>query len=422
MRASATTASAHLAIFVRSLAGGGAERNMTQLAGGLAELGHRVDLVLARPGGDFAGEVPPGVRRVDLGGPQWGRTVAALMRDRATARALAPSLISAHPPAVLACAPALAGYLRAERPDALLSALVYANVAALWARRLAGTDTRVVVSERNAVFARVGGDARRRIQRIPELLRRFYPEADAIACVSGGVADDVARATGIPRERICATWSPVVTPGLAAGARPDPPHAWLAPGAPPVVLGVGKLKPQKRFDTLVLAFARLRATRPARLVILGRGPQRQPLLALARRLGVAQDVLLPGFASDPFAWMRHAAVFALSSAWEGLPSVLIQALACGCPVVSTDCPHGPREILEGGAHGPLVPVGDDAALARALAGVLDQPPPAAALRRRAEAFAVAPVVAATLPLLLGADAPRRPSSSAASRSATASTV
>jgi glycosyltransferase involved in cell wall biosynthesis len=415
-------ASVHLAVFVRSLAGGGAERNMAQLAGGLAERGHRVDLVLARGGGAFAGEVPPGVRCVDLGGPRWGRMAAALLRDRPTARALLPSLLSAHPPAVLASAPALADYLRAERPEAVFSALVYSNVTALWARRLAGTRTRIVVSERNAVFARMQGDARRRIQRIPELLRRFYPEADGIACVSGGVADDVAIATGIPRERIHATWSPIVTRGLAAGARPAPPHPWLAPGAPPVVLGVGKLKPQKGFDTLVRAFARLRAEREARLVILGRGPERGRLLALARRLSVADDVLLPGFAGDPFSWMRHAAVFALSSAWEGLPSVLIQALACGCPVVSTDCPHGPREILEGGALGPLVPVGDDAALAGALARVLDQPPTADALRRRAEAFAVAPVVDATLPLLLGAPARRSPSSSVASRAATASTV
>jgi glycosyltransferase involved in cell wall biosynthesis len=421
MPAGSDAGPARLAIFVRSLAGGGAERNMAQLAGGLAERGHRVDLVLGRGGGAFAGEVPPGVRRVELGGPRWGRTAAALLRDPAAARVLLPSLVSAHPPAVLACAPPLADYLRAERPDALFSALVYSNVAALWARRLAGTDTRVVVSERNAVFARVDGDPRRRTRRIPELLRRFYPEADAIACVSGGVADDVARATGIPRERIRATWSPVVTPGLAT-ARSEPPHAWLAPGAPPVVLGVGKLKPQKDFETLVRAFARLRAERAVRLVILGQGPQRSRLEDLARRLGIAEDVLLPGFASDPFAWMRHAAVFALSSAWEGLPSVLIQALACGCPVVSTDCPHGPREILEGGVHGPLVPVGDDAALAGALARVLDQPPAADALRRRAAAFSVAPVVEATLPLLIGAPAPRTPASRPASRAATASTV
>jgi glycosyltransferase involved in cell wall biosynthesis len=259
----------------------------------------------------------------------------------------------------------------------------------------------VVVSERNAVCARVEGDRRRRVQRIPALLRHFYPEADAVACVSRGVADDVARVTGLPRERIQTTYSPVVSRQLAGGHAGAAPHRWLEPGAPPVVLGVGKLKPQKRFDTLLRAFALLVTERPARLVILGAGRERRSLLALSRSLGVADDVALPGFSRDPFAWMRRAAVFVLSSAWEGLPSVLIQAMACGCPVVSTDCPHGPAEILEGGVHGPLVPVGDHAALAGAIARVLDQPPPAERLRRRADAFGVAPVVDATLALLLG---------------------
>jgi glycosyltransferase involved in cell wall biosynthesis len=240
------------------------------------------------------------------------------------------------------------------------------------------------------------------VQRIPALLRHFYPEADAIACVSRGVADDVARVTGMPRERIQTTYSPIVSRQLAGRTAGEAPHEWLEPGAPPLVLGVGKLKPQKRFDTLLRGFARLRAARSVRLVILGAGHERRSLLSLARSLGVADDVALPGFTRDPFAWMQRAAVFVLSSAWEGLPSVLIQAMACGCPVVSTDCPHGPAEILEGGVHGPLVPVGDHAALAHAIAQVLDQPPAAEGLRRRADAFGVTPVVDATLALLLGA--------------------
>lgn len=416
-------AAAHLAVFVRSLAGGGAERNMIQLAGGFAERGHRVDLVVGRGGGAFAAEPPASVRLVDLGGPRFWRTLWALLRDRATARALAPSLLSASPPSVIGCAPALADYLRREAPDALFSALVYSNVTALWARRLAGAVTRIVVSERNAVCARVAADRRRRVQRIPALLRLFYPRADAVACVSRGVADDVAAVTGIPRARIHATYSPVVSGRLAAGVPDAPvPHAWLEPGSPPVLLGVGKLKPQKRFDTLLRAFARLRTTHTARLVILGKGPGRRALWALARELGVADDVALPGFVSDPFPWMRHAAVFVLASAWEGLPSVLIQAMACGCPVVSTDCPHGPREILEGGVHGPLVPVGDDAALARAIAAVLDQPPAAERLRARAAAFAVGPVVDATLPLLLAGRARDSGTTSSDSRAATRSGV
>lgn len=413
---------AHLALFIRSLAGGGAERSVATLAGGFAARGHRVDLVLGRRRGVFGRDLPAGVRCVDLGGPDWLRTAPALLRDPALRGALGPMLLTGSLPGAVACAPALADYLRRERPDALFSALVYSNLAAIWARRLAGGDvpTRLVVSERNAVRARVMRDRRRRVRRIPDLMRRFYPEADAVACVSRGVAEEVAALTGLPAGRVAVTYNPVVTESLLRGVGRRTPHRWLAPGQPPVVLGVGKLKPQKDFATLIGAFARLRRTRPARLVILGEGPDDHRLLARARALGVADEVALPGFVEDPFAWMRRAAVFALSSAWEGLPGVLIQALACGCPTVSTDCPHGPAEILEDGRYGPLVPVGDEAALAGALARVLDAPPPRASLVRRASDFGVAPAVDATLALLLGAA--RASSSSDASRAAIRSTV
>lgn len=414
------TGCAHIALFIRSLAGGGAERSMVTLAGAFAARGHRVDLVLGRRRGVFGRDLPEGVRCVDLGGPDWVRTASALLRDRVVRRALGPVLATGSLPRAVACAPALADYLRRERPDALFSALVYSNLAAIWARRLAGSDARLVVSERNAVQARVARDPRRRVRKIPALMRRFYPEADAVACVSRGVAEDVVALTGLPRERVSTTYNPVVTDDLLRGEAGGVPHRWLAPGEPPVVLGVGKLKPQKDFATLIGAFARLRRERPARLVILGEGPEDHRLLARARALGVADDVALPGFVEDPYPWMRRAAVFALSSAWEGLPGVLIQALACGCAVVSTDCPHGPAEILEGGRHGPLVPVGDEPALADALARVLERPPARESLVRRASDFAVAPVVDATLCLLLGPA--RTASRNDASCSATTSTV
>jgi glycosyltransferase involved in cell wall biosynthesis len=189
-----------------------------------------------------------------------------------------------------------------------------------------------------------------------------------------------------------------------------------------VVLAAGKLKRQKGFDTLLDAFARLRRERPLRLVLLGRGPEEAKLRRQAESLGVAGDVLLAGFQADPFAWMRRAAVFALSSRFEGLPGTLIQAMACGCPVVSTDCDHGPREILEGGRFGPLVPVGDATALAAAIGSQLDAPQPAERLQERAAAFDVESALDQTLPLLLG-DAPDATSSTRpTSWSATASTV
>jgi glycosyltransferase involved in cell wall biosynthesis len=145
---------------------------------------------------------------------------------------------------------------------------------------------------------------------------------------------------------------------------------------------------QKDFPTLLKAFARVRAVREARLVILGEGKKRIELETLAQELGVAAEVDLPGWVDNPFAWMARAAVFVLSSAYEGLPGVLIQALACGCPVVSTDCPSGPAEILAGGTYGPLVPVGDDQALANAIFAVLSAPPDRDRLRARAAMFSM----------------------------------
>jgi glycosyltransferase involved in cell wall biosynthesis len=205
------------------------------------------------------------------------------------------------------------------------------------------------------------------------------------------VAQDLSTATGIPRERISTIYNPVVPPELLTRAKAPLEHPWFEPDSPPVLLGVGRLSAQKDFPTLLRAFARVRRLRPARLIILGEGKRpgyRPELLALARELGVGEDVQLPGFAENPYAYMARASVFVMSSAWEGLPSVLVEALACGCPVVSTDCPSGPREILQGGRYGRLVPVGDAEALAKAILATLDAPPDGEMLRTRGAEFSV----------------------------------
>jgi glycosyltransferase involved in cell wall biosynthesis len=282
----------------------------------------------------------------------------------------------------------------------MLAALNFTNLTALWARRLAGVPTRLVVSERNTLSVRAARGARR-LRRLPRLARHFYPWADALAAVSDGVADDLARVLGVPRKDICTTWNPVVTPDIERRAAEALDHPWFQPGEPPVVLAAGKLKRQKDFATLLEAFALLRARRPARLVILGEGPERPRLESLVATLGVAGDVALPGFVANPFAYMARSAVFALSSAWEGLPGVLIQALACGCPVVSTDCPSGPSEVLDAGVYGPLVPVGDAPALARALESVIEAPPPRERLRQRARLFSADRSASRYLALLEG---------------------
>jgi glycosyltransferase involved in cell wall biosynthesis len=208
----------------------------------------------------------------------------------------------------------------------------------------------------------------------------IYPRVDHVVCVSQGVLEDTRALTGLPDERLSVIRNPVVTPRLAELAAQPADHPWAADPTVPLILGAGRLTEQKDFPTLVRAFARLRKDRPARLVILGDGRQRGVLETLARERGVAADLALPGFAPNPYAWMARAKLFVLSSAWEGSPNVLTEALALGLPSVATDCPSGPREILAGGRWGPLVPVGDDAALAAAMAATLDDPQPPEALR------------------------------------------
>jgi glycosyltransferase involved in cell wall biosynthesis len=390
-----------IALFLKAMGGGGAERAMAVLARELARRGHAVDFVLSRARGPLLAEIAPEVRVVDLGGKGARGALACVARlDGGAPRLLLPMLLRGRPK-VTGALPGLVAYLRRERPHALLSTFEYNALVALWARRLSGVPTRVLVREANALSQEVSHATRSENRLLPDLIHHWYPRADAIVAVTEGVADDLARTARLPRERIATIYNGLDLPRIRDLAGEPLDHPWLAPDAPPLVLAVGRLKPQKDHATLLRAFARLRAARAARLVILGEGPERAALERLARSLGIADDVALPGFAENPFAWMARARVLALSSAWEGTANVLIEALACGCPVVGTDSPAGPAEILEKGRWGRLVPVGDDEGLAVALAATLDAPPDADRLRARAEDFDAGRSAEAYLALLVG---------------------
>jgi glycosyltransferase involved in cell wall biosynthesis len=356
----------HLALFILSLSGGGGEeRRITTLAHAFAACGHKVDLVVLRSQDPPRHELSPLVRLVTL--DPWWTHLPWVRTGRWT----------------LASIPALANYLRRERPAVLLSTSHLVNVAAPWARSLARIRTTLVLRI-NTQMSLPTLNIRTRFRLWQA--RLFYPCADAIVTNSNGVADDVACVTGFPREHITTIYDPVVTPDLQEKMRAPLDHPWFGPGRPPVLLAVGRLVGQKDFPTLLRAFARVRALRPARLVVLGEGKERTKLEALALELAIAADVALPGFVLNPFPYMVRASAFVLSSAWEGLPGVLIEAMACGCPVVSTDCASGPAEILDGGAYGALVPVGNDAALAEAILTTLAAPPDPDRLRARAALF------------------------------------
>ena len=326
--------------------GGGAQHAMVNLAAGLAERGYAMDLVLAQAEGPFLAEVTDSVRLVDLNASR-----------------------------VLMSLPALVRYIRLERPIAMLAVQNYANIVALWARRLAGGNTRLVVSERNSISRKAQYAVSQRPRLMPQLIKRFYPWADGIVAVSKGVADDLAQVAAIPREHIQVIYNPIVTTELRKKANAPLSHPWFDRGQPPVLLAVGRLVPQKDFPTLVRAFASVRVSRRMKLLILGEGRERHALEMLIRELGLEQDVDMPGFVANPYPYMARASIFVLSSRWEGLPGVLIEALCCGAPIIATDCPSGPREILADGAYGELVPVGDEVALARAIETTLDREAP-----------------------------------------------
>jgi glycosyltransferase involved in cell wall biosynthesis len=362
-----------IALFLHSLGGGGAERVTLTLAGCFAERDIDVDLVLGLFEGELVPQVPEAVRVVELSASR-----------------------------AMACIPGLRRYLRRERPTALLSAMEHLNIPAIWAHRLARVETRMVVAVHSTVSILTRHAKERRAALLPFLAGRFYGWADAIVAVSQGAADDLSETTGLPRSSIHVIYNPVVTPGLLDRARAEANHPWFGDAAPLVVLAVGSLTTPKDYPTLLRAFRRVRDDRPAKLLVLGEGEKRAELEALRGELGLTEDVAFPGYVANPYAYMSRAGVFVLSSAFEALPTVLIEAMACGAPVVSTDCRSGPSEILEGGTHGRLVPVSDDAALAAAIIETVASPPSAERMRAAAERFRPDPIVDTYLDILLGA--------------------
>jgi glycosyltransferase involved in cell wall biosynthesis len=212
---------------------------------------------------------------------------------------------------------------------------------------------------------------------LQQLTKWTYPLSDQMIAVSEGVADDVSQSLDLRRKDFEVVYNPVIDPETFERTEQTVEHAWFSDETTPVVLGVGRLVEQKGFSTLIRAFAEVKERRAARLVILGEGEKRPILERQTKRLGVESDIWMPGFVSNPLKYMARASVFVLSSRWEGLGNVLIEAMACGTPVVSTDCPSGPSEILKEGEYGRLVPVGDPSALAAAIEEALDgKVPPA----------------------------------------------
>lgn len=256
--------------------------------------------------------------------------------------------------------------LRQHRPDVLFSTSSGSNVVALLAHLLTGRRGRLILSERNVLLhGRISLK-----KRFVLLLKRWlYQQANHITAVSEGVKDDLVQRLKLKPELISVVYNPIVNERMVEQAAEWVDHPWFN-GETAVILGAGRLVVEKDFATLIRAFAQVRRQFPCKLVILGEGPLRGELLALIEALGLAEDVWLAGFDKNPFKYMARCQVFVLSSRFEGLPGVLVQAMACGAAVISTDCPAGPAEIIDPGEDGFLIPVGDVDALAERMCYLL----------------------------------------------------
>ncbi|WP_428031323.1 glycosyltransferase [Ancylobacter sp.] len=347
----------HITLYYTTLAGGGTERVLVRLATEFASLGHRVDLLLMSLGSKaYADEIDARVRVVDLGAV---RMRTGFLR--------------------------FVAYLRRERPDVVISAGNLPNAFSAWGARTVRPRPWVVFTYHELAASAVGRDISR-TRLLSWMSKRNGRLADSLVAVGPGLAAKLESIMGVPEKTIRAIHNPVWHASIEARARAPIPHPWLASRETPVVMAVGRLETVKGHRTLLDAVALLRRRRPVRLLILGAGSEQANLQARIAELGLTGSAELVGFHDNPFAWMARASVLVLSSEREGFGNVLVEAMACGTPVVSTDCPTGPPEILDGGRYGGLVAVGDAEAMATAIEQQLDAPVPVAVLRQRAQAF------------------------------------
>lgn len=338
------------------MSGGGAERITLTLATALAKDGYLVDIVLVHKVGPYLDQLDQGVRIVELSAPR-----------------------------MMLAVPALARYLKEEKPQAVVSGLTSANVVLMASRLYPSTKTKRIIVVHNHISSATLAHKNLTHKIATLLARQVYKYADEIIAVSGGLADELSTFSKVPRDQVKVIYNPVVNAKLRQHANANQPKDWIEDKGP-VIIAIGRLCPQKDFPTLMKSFALLRKRKAAQLLILGEGEERLKLEALVKELGIEADVYMPGFVENPYAYLVHADVFALSSRWEGLPTVLIEALACGCAVVATDCPHGPKEILENGAYGHLVEMGNVEAFAAALEDAIDNPVDKSHQRHRAADF------------------------------------
>ena len=346
-----------IALFLPSLAGGGAERVVLNLARGFSNRGHKVDLVLVNAVGPYMKDLPETVRLVNLRADRFLKSLFKLVK-----------------------------YLRKENPDVLISSLPPANIIAIWAKIISRNSCRLFLRLDNPTSVTLKHMTQFKGLLIWKLIPFFYPFADEFIASSRGIAEDIKKILSINEENIHVIYNPMDIDSINRLAEMPLAHPWFKEGEPLVILGIGRLSKQKDFPTLIHAFSLVRKQTSSRLVILGEGEERSALENLIREMKLENEIEMPGFVDNPYAYLAKASIFVLSSIYEGLCTVIIESLAVGTPVVSTNCPTGNDEILDSGKYGLLEPVGEPEAIADAILKTLAQRPEKSFLQNRASDF------------------------------------
>lgn len=347
-----------IAFFVPNLYGGGAQRVFVNLANQFASRGFNTDLVLIKNEGVYRGFVNAKVKVVDLKCKKAFLSVLPLIK-----------------------------YIEKNEPAVLLASIDAACIVAALAKIFSRVKFRLLI--RQAYYFSSPKRFKKKI--VGLLLKKSYAQADSIIVLTKNMRDDILKKFNALADKIFVIYNPVDLSCIEADSMASLEHSWFTEGKGgkfKLILAAGVLRQIKGFDCLIRAFHQIKKREKIKLIILGSGRDKKKLESLAQELGLEDDISLPGFVDNPFAYMRKADVFVLSSFFEGCPNVILEAMCCGAPIVSTDCPSGPSEILENGKYGRLVPVGDVSAMARAIIETLDNPLPPGFLRKRAEDFGI----------------------------------
>ncbi|NNE35309.1 MAG: glycosyltransferase [Rhodothermales bacterium] len=348
-----------ITLFIYSLGYGGIQRIVVRMANEFVKRGYAVNLVLAKRTGALISDVDASVNVINLNASSVLYSIAGLFR-----------------------------HIRNNRPHVLFSAETPINIVAIWAKLLFGSKIRLVISVRSNISEYSKNEAVWYSRFTPILVRVFYRYADALVTVSQGVLDDLKAISKSAFARGTVIYNPVVDLERSTVSPTTAPHRWLDDRDVPVLLAVGRLTAQKNYPVLLQAFADARKSRNMRLIILGGGKMLDDLINQCKKYEISEHVHFAGFVDNTAAYYSFASLFVLSSDYEGFGSVLVEAMAHGCPVVSTDCPSGPREILMNGTYGALVSPGDASALSNAILKSLENSPDIESLKSRAADFSV----------------------------------